>query len=177
MAGSIHKVGKKFRVTYEQGIDNEGKRIRSYETVTTETDAKRLLNDFEYNQQRSLLVKSSDIGLTEFLEIWMSNYVKRNCEETTIYGYRNIMNKHVAPFIGNFKLQKLEPSHIQSYYSHLMDDKSLSPNTVHRHHAVLRKALDYALKQQYVYRNAADAVSLPKKKRFTGKTYTNVYVH
>lgn len=52
-----------------------------------------------------------------------------------------------------------------------MDTKKLSPNTVHKHHANIRKALDYALKHQFVYRNVADAVTLPKKRKFQGKAY------
>ncbi|WP_141333667.1 site-specific integrase, partial [Brevibacillus agri] len=98
--------------------------------------------------------------------------VKYNCEETTAYGYRNIINKHLTPFMGNVELQKLQPAHIQQYYKHLMDNTGLSPNTVHKHHATIRKALDYGLKQQLVYRNVADAVSLPRKKKFEGKSYT-----
>ncbi|EFU43404.1 integrase family protein [Paenibacillus vortex V453] len=62
--------------------------------------------------------------------------------------------------------------HVQNYYDYLMDKKGLSPNTVHKHHACIRKALDFGLKQQWVYRNVADAVELPKKERFEGKSYT-----
>jgi integrase len=53
-----------------------------------------------------------------------------------------------------------------------MDEKSLSPNTVHKHHACIRKALDYGLKQQFVHRNVSDAVELPRKDKFTGQSYT-----
>ncbi len=171
MAGSIQKVGAKFRVTLELGTDNNGKRVRKYLTASSESEAKKLLNEFEYNQQRNLLVQSSSMLLSEFLNHWMENYVKYNCEETTVYGYRNIL-RHVDSCIGRIELQKLQSMHIQQYYKHLLDEKGLSPNTVHRHHAVLRKAIDFALKQQLVYRNVADAVSLPRKKKFTGKTYT-----
>ncbi|MGG1518748.1 site-specific integrase [Paenibacillus oryzisoli] len=172
MAGSIQKVNNRFRITKELGKDSNGKRLREYAYASTEAEAKKLLAEFEYNLQRNLLVQSSDINLLEFLEHWMDNYVKYNCEETTAYGYRNIVYKHIAPFLGDIPLQKLQPKHIQQYYKHLIDEKKLSPNTVHKHHASLRKALDYGLKQQYVYRNVADAVSLPKRKRFEGKSYT-----
>ncbi|OMD44036.1 site-specific integrase [Paenibacillus odorifer] len=172
MAGSITKVGTKFRVTFDFGTDSKGKRIRKYTSVSTEAEAKKLLNEFEYNQQRNLLVQTTKMTFSDFLEHWMENYVKYNCEETTIYGYKNIIFKHIIPFLGNFELQKLQPAHIQQYYKFLMDDKLLSPNTVHKHHACIRKALDYGLKQQYVHRNVSDAVTLPKKERFVGQSYT-----
>ncbi|OMD35136.1 MULTISPECIES: site-specific integrase [Paenibacillus] len=172
MAGSITKVGTKFRVTFDFGTDSKGKRIRKYTSASSEAEAKKLLNEFEYNQQRNLLVQTTKMTFSEFLEHWIEKYVKYNCEETTIYGYRNIIFKHIIPFLGNFELQKLQPAHIQQYYKYLMDDKLLSPNTVHKHHACIRKALDYGLKQQFVHRNVSDAVTLPKKERFVGQSYT-----
>jgi integrase len=53
-----------------------------------------------------------------------------------------------------------------------LDEKHLSANTVRKHHANIRKVLDYALKQQYVHRNVADAVALPRKIDFEGKALT-----
>lgn len=172
MAGSILKRGTKWQVTFEHGIDSSsGKRIRTTQTVKTESEAKKLLTEHNHNQARNLSVQISDMSVHKFLSYWMKQYVAHNCEETTIYGYQNIL-KHIESFLGNIKIQKLLPNQIQNYYTYLLDEKKLSPNTVHRHHAVLRKALDYALKQQFVYRNVADAVSLPKKKRYLGKAYT-----
>ncbi|WP_256975583.1 tyrosine recombinase XerC [Paenibacillus sp. MY03] len=48
----------------------------------------------------------------------------------------------------------------------------MSPNTVRKHHANIRKVLAYALKQQYVYRNVADAVALPRKIDYEGRALT-----
>lgn len=74
---------------------------------------KKLLSEFEYNQQRNILVQSTKMTFFEFLEHWMENYVKYNCEDTTTYGYNNIIYKHIVPFLGNFELQKLQPVFIQ----------------------------------------------------------------
>lgn len=172
MAGNITKVGTKFRVTFDFGRDSTGKRIRQYATASSETEAKKLLNEFEYNQQRNLLVQTTKMSFGEFMEHWMDNYVKYNCEETTTYSYKNIIYKHVIPYLGSIELQKLQPAFIQQYYKHLMESKGLSPNTVHKHHACIRKSLDYGLKQQFVHRNVSDAVTLPKKEKFSGQSYT-----
>ncbi|CAM3699302.1 tyrosine recombinase XerC [Marinicrinis lubricantis] len=177
MAGNITKVGSKFRVTFELGTDSNGKRLRQYKTVSSEAEAKKLLSEFEYNQQRNLVVQSEKLTFSEFMGLWTDNYVKYNCEVTTAYGYNNIIYNHIVPYLGSIELQKLQPAHIQQYYNYLMDEKGLSPNTVHKHHACIRKALDYGLKQQYVYRNVADAVSLPKKKRFEGRSYDITQLH
>ena len=174
MAGNIKKMANgKFRVALDFGKDaSTGQRIRKYQTVSSEADAKKILSEHEYNQQRNLTVQPSSMTLAEFLQIWFDNYVKYNCEETTMYGYKNIINNHIVPMIGNLDLQKVQPISIQNYYKHLLEEKKLSANTVHKHHAVLRKAFDFGLKQQFIYRNVADAVSLPKVSKFVGQAYT-----
>ena len=164
------KVGKKYRVTKELGKDISGKRLREYVYASTETEAKKILAEFEYTKNKGLLVQTDAITVVEMSSVWMDNYVAYNCEETTKYAYQNII-KHISNTIGAIKLQELSPQHIQHYYKLLMDKKGLSPNTVHKHHACLRKMLDYALKQQYVYRNVADAVSLPKRVRYEATVY------
>ncbi|WP_326512266.1 site-specific integrase [Clostridium intestinale] len=168
---SIQKRGKKYRVTLEYGKDSNGKRIRKYVTANSKDEAEKIINEFEYNKNKNLLVNPEDISMEEYLEIWLSNYVKYSCEITTMSGYINIIKNHINPHLGNIKLQKLQPIQIQQYYVYIMDKKGLSPNTVIKHHALIRKSLDYALKQQLVYRNVADAVSLPKKIKYEAKVY------
>lgn len=173
MAGSIQKVGKKYRVTLELGKDENGKRLRDYFTFADQGEAERYLTDYKFKQQRNMVVQMNEMTVSEFMEHWLDNYVKYRCEETTIYGYNNIIRNHIIPYFGKMKLQELLTPHIQQYYNkHLMDEKGLSPNTVHKHHAVICSALKFATKQQLVYRNVALVADLPKIKRFTGKSYT-----
>ena len=115
MAASFSKVGKKFRVTYEHGKDGNGKRIRTFLTTETEADAKKLVAEFNFNQQRGLLVTQNDVTLAEHLEYWLKVDVGNNCQETTIYGYRNIVENHLIPSLGRVKLQELQPVMIRSY--------------------------------------------------------------
>ncbi|GEB33355.1 hypothetical protein BPA01_29350 [Brevibacillus parabrevis] len=166
----IKETGK-YRVTMELERVN-GKRNRPTKHFDTYEEAEKFLIEFNYNKQRNMLVSPSRMTFAEFLVYWMDNYVKFNCEETTIYGYKNIINNHVIPYLGNVDLQDLQPAHIQKYYKHLLEEKGLSPNTVHKHHANIRKALDYATKQQLVYRNVALAVELPRRQKFEAKFYT-----
>lgn len=96
-------MGTKFRVTFDTGRDSSGRRIRQCTTASSEAEAKKLLNEFEYNQQRNLLVQTSKMTFAEFLEHWTDNYVKYNCEETTKYFNQNIIYKHVIPYFVSVK--------------------------------------------------------------------------
>jgi integrase len=172
MAGSIRKRGNKYQVIVELGRDVNGKRLRRYFTANSEAEAKKILTEQEYLLQQNSFLIPSDMTFGEFLNYWFDNYVKIKNEETTQAEYRRVLDKYIIPKLGNIQLQKLMPHHIQSYYKYLMEEVGLSPNTVYKHHANIRKALDYALKQKFVSTNVADAVELPKKVEFESNTYT-----
>ena len=172
MAGSIRKRNGNWLVIMEIGKTPDGKRLRKYTSVKTRKEAEQILAEHDHQVNIGTFVQPDHMLYADFLEHWMEHYVDKNCEATTKAGYEVVIRNYIAPYLGRIPLQKLAPIHIQSYYKHLMDERKLSPNTVYRHHANIRKSLDYALKKQLVIRNAADAVDLPKKKKFEGSYYT-----
>ena len=52
-----------------------------------------------------------------------------------------------------------------------MFSDGLSANTVIHHHAIIRKALDYAYKMDVIQNNPADKVQRPKKEQYIGSFY------
>lgn len=169
---SIKKRGSSWQVILELGRDAEGKKIRKTVTCKTQQEAEAIETEYKYKRQTNNIAIPSKMTMEELLTLWLENYVENRCEETTRQEYERIIKNKMVPKLGNILVQKLEPTHIQNYYKYLMKELKLSPNTVYRHHANLRKALDYALKQQIVTRNVADAVELPKRKKFEGSFYT-----
>ena len=89
-------------------------------------------------------------------------------EQTTAYGYRGMIENYLKPQI---RLQKLVARDIQQYYTWLMDEKELSPNTVIKHHNLLTNTLNAAERQEYITKNPMRAVSPPKKRQCEAKFY------
>ena len=71
----------------------------------------------------------------------------------------------------NKTISGLEPKDIQDFYTHLLNEKSLSANTVIHYHAVLRKALQYAVRMDILTQNPMDRVERPKVPKFIGSFY------
>ena len=71
-------------------------------------------------------------------------------EQTTAYGYRGMIENSLKPQLGEIRLQKLVARDIQQYYTWLMDEKELSPNTVIKHHNLLTNTLNAAERQEYI---------------------------
>ncbi len=96
----------------------------------------------------------------------------------TYQSYKMLVTKHIIPAMGNVKLSKLSPAHLQGLYRSKLDE-GLSPRTVQYLHAVLHHALKQALRWGLVPRNAAEAVDPPKvpKKDLIPLPCTSSHIH
>ena len=67
-------------------------------------------------------------------------------------------------------LGDLKAVHIQSFYQKQLE--RVKPNTVIHYHAIIHRALKYAVKTDLIDVNPADKVDRPKKNEFTGNFYS-----
>jgi len=65
----------------------------------------------------------------------------------------------------------LKPDHIKGYYEYL-HDRGVSNNTIIRHHANIRKALQEAYQKDLIPRDPADQVQWPKAEDFISNPYS-----
>jgi integrase len=108
------------------------------------------------------------VTLGEYLTSWIEDVHASQLKPTTLYDYKRVINAYLIPGLGSIKLQDLRPSHIQAFYSDLLtvpnrSGKPLSPRTVEKTGAVLRKALNYAVNTDGVL-NGNPAVKVPTPK-------------
>ena len=97
MGASVTKVGTRWRITYDYGGKTaDGKRNRSHEYVKTEKDAIRKKKEFIENQKIGIDCFPDQMKVAELLEKWLEEKVKIECEKTTLYGYSNIVHKHLT---------------------------------------------------------------------------------
>jgi len=164
--GSIKKTNSgTYKVNFEFGYDENGNRIRKNKSYSTEKEAELALSRHNTRMEDGIAVRPVQIKLGEWLDSWMDNIIRPRTEDTTQYGYRNIINTHIKPELGNKKLQSVKPMDIQKYYTHLSVNKGLSPNSILKHHHLLMTALKAAVRQEYITRNPIEAVEPPKKKK------------
>lgn len=162
-----------YYVYMDYGKDENGKRIRKQPTFKNKSEAKKALKEFEANKTKGTLVKPKSDTVEDWLNYWYNNIVLNSCEESTAYGYKNIIKKHIVPSIGSIQLQKLKPQDIQSYYNDKLndDDNPLGANTIRKHHALLKTALSVAVTQDVLLNNPTDKVVPPKYKKPKIKYY------
>lgn len=128
-------------------------------------------NELNTKQMEKNNIVKTNILFIDFLKDWL-NIVKQTIEPSTYTSYEQLVNDRITKYFTNnkIKLTDIQAIDIQEYYNHLFS-KGLSANTVIHHHAIIRKALDYAFKMDVIPNNPADKVQRPKKEQYIGSFY------
>lgn len=172
--GNIEKRGENvWRIRIFLGTDADGKQLYHRETVRgTKKAAQTRLTELLRELDTGGYVEPTKLTLGEFLERWLRDYVKPKLKPTTASRYASITDQHLIPALGHIPLAKLRPADLQRYYAEAekrgrLDGRghSLSPATIRKHHVVIHRALEIAVKWGLVARNVADAVELPEIRR------------
>lgn len=159
---SYDELRRTYYVYMDRGQDENGRRIRTYKTFPTLAAARRALQEFRAEREAQSGVPIRNLTLYDWLTYWLNEIVAPNRAETTLYGYRKIIENHIDPALGDIPLQKLAPLDLQRYYTMLLREKGLSPNTVRRHHDLLSAALHMAVRQDILPRCPTERVEPPR---------------
>jgi len=92
---------------------------------------------------------------------WLEEIARPNIRDSSYQAYRTTVTRHLLPAIGNLRLDRLEPEHLESVYRR-MGDAGAKPATVHQVHRTLRTALGEAERRSHLGRNPAQLVRPPR---------------
>ena len=134
---------------------------RRYVSGKNKEDARVNLRRARGDAERGLVSDGGNVALSDYLKRWLNDSVRGSVKPVTHKSYEMLVNKHVVPALGNVRLSKLTPAHLQGFYRSKLD-AGLSPPTVQYLHVVLHRALKQALRWGLVTRNVAEAVDPPK---------------
>lgn len=91
------------------GRDEDGQRVRQYGTFPTLATARRARDQFLMKKAQGQFIRPVSMTLDEWLEEWMQEVIIPNRAETTVYGYRKIIDNHLSPALGGIPIQDLSP--------------------------------------------------------------------
>ena len=111
-----------------------------------------------------------DISFARYLTQWLQ-IVKTTVKPTTYSSYCGLIQNPIYPYFEEkgLSLVGLQAKDIQEFYMKQLE--RVSSNTVIHYHAIIHKALKYAVKIDLIPGNPADKVDRPKKNAFTPSFY------
>ena len=112
----------------------------------------------------------TDMLFTEYLEEWLK-IAKGSVRPVTLASYASMVKFPIKPYFEQrgITLGDLKPVHIQKFYADQLE--RVKANSVTHYHAVIHRALKYAVKVELLNANPSDRVELPKKEKFLSDYY------
>lgn len=159
------KRGKRWSFAFEMGVVN-GKR-KTYQKSGFDTKQKAYnAGAIAYDKylHGGLAVNNGKITFADFLDEWFEKECKPSVRHSTAINYSVIINKHIKPQLGSYKMNALTPAIINNWLNQLFTCKQLCHNTISAVLITVRKALTYAVyPAEILTTNPAQYIKLPKK--------------
>jgi integrase len=135
------------------------KRKQKWYTVRgTKRDAEKKLAELLHQVNRNELIEPTKLTLGQWLEEWLDTAIKPpNQRWLTYRTYASILHQHLGPALGSIRLQQLQPTDLQRYYT--TKAQTLASSSLAQHHAMLSAALSAAQQHGLVVRNVAKLVA------------------
>lgn len=117
----------------------------------------------EYNNA-GLRFEPSEISVSDFLDYWLKNYVKVNCADSTYTGYKNIVENHIKPRIGYYKLKSVSTLILQEQVNDIYLNRGFTNSYMKNILKVLTGSFKYAkVTAKLISSNPAMDVEIPKR--------------
>lgn len=145
------------------GYDEDGKRIRKSLSAHSSSDLERKVLEYKQQLKSSNVVKDSDTLIKDYTNSWFETF-KSNKETNTKAMYKNIIDKHIIPCLGELKISQLTKSDIQN----IITERSEHPRTCQQIVLVLKQIIEEMKNDRCIAPLDADLLtkklSIPKYK-------------
>lgn len=172
MTGSLQIKGDKYYAVLNFR-DQNGKRVQKWINLNlpvrdNKRRAEMMLNELLVQYQGYEAIEPMNQLLSQHVAQWLEAN-RPNIAVTTYDQYYNILTRHIQPYFDTKRItvSKLTAGDLEDYYSFKIN-QGLSPNSVIKHHAMIRTALQWAVKHRYIRENVADFAQKPSHVRYHG---------
>ncbi|WP_053914681.1 tyrosine recombinase XerC [Streptomyces sp. TP-A0875] len=176
-------------VTTTSGIR---KRVSVY--GKTRDEVRQKITELQAQENQGIPVPDTNMNLEDYLTYWLATVVKVHRRPKTYQGYESVARVHLVPGLGRKKIRTLRAAEVRTWLARVAAecqcckhgwDKErteskccavgecckalLSRRMVQSIHAVLRNALQNAVREELIVRNVAQLVQVPTPSYDTGK--------
>jgi len=178
MAGKTGRRGHNEGSIYQRASDGKwvgsvdlgwetGKRRRKVVYGKDRAEVSRKITRLLSEHQRGLPIQTASKTVAVFLQEWVDQVVQPTKTSGTTKHYQSVIDTHLVPTIGTHRLEKLTQQHVQAMFTARMKSGT-TPAMVRQIRAVLRAALNQAMRWDLVGRNVAALTTPPIFDRFEG---------
>lgn len=163
MKGGVRKRGEKWYYYFDLGtVDGKRKKIEKVGGNTKKEAEKALRNALNEFDNCGSVFNESSISVSDYLNFWYKEYVMLNCKYNTQQYYKKIIENHINPDLGIYKLKTLTPTVLQKFINGKYRN-GFSKNSIGGFFNVLNNSLKSAVyPYKYIKENPMQYVKMPK---------------
>ena len=147
--------------TVELPLGDDGKRRRKTISSKDYATAAKKLRDLrrEVDEHGDALPNLPTVG--QWLDHWLDQIAPERTRERTRAGYRGYLDRYIVPALGHRRLDQIRAEHVRAMLRK-MEEAGLSEATRRQAFAILRRALEVALREQKVRVNVCTLMDPPR---------------
>lgn len=130
--GMVRKIGKRWEGRIVVGHKTDGSPIFRYTYGKTQKELLDKMHQKMSEYHGVELNESSNMSLSEWLDLWLEKYMRSTVRKSTFEGYLRIANNYLKPYLGDKKIAFITADDIQKCMSNL---KKKAGNTKIRNQA------------------------------------------
>lgn len=163
-----------WRLEYQLDNEKYSKNVK----VKTPTQAEKMLAKFITEIDEGTYQTSNTVTFSEFAQTYLDNYARQQCRPVTVQGYKGLLNNRILQYLGSYKLGKLTPSILNSFYNTIANEKDkkivegqeieyyvFGQEHLNKHYNLISGILSYAVRMNVLKINPNKNVPKPKTKR------------
>ncbi len=195
MAGYMKDLGNgKFQFEVSKGRDGKGKRNKAYRTITLTGStpeailkkAEKQLALFVAEVEKDEFLRPTHFTFSEYTEEWKKS-AQRNLAPKTFHRYNELLQLHILPKIGQYKLEVITPIILENAYEEMrLPQKQirmkkdgtkterqyvLSEMTLKHIHRLIGTILQTAFRKGLIRENPISRTDAPKAKKHEVQAY------
>lgn len=163
--GSIYK---RKNGTWRAMLFLDGKRLSF--SSKSKNECQRWIREMLNQIDQGLTYDGATLTLKDYVSDWLV-IKKTDLRFNTWKDYKRILEKRIIPRLGKYTLTDIKPAMIQSVYNNMIR-KGVGFRQIQLTNAILRKALNDAIKQGLLTYNPTRGTTPPKPKKKEMKIYT-----
>ena len=154
---------------------SERKAKRAFDEIRSQFE-KEYEEQLQREEQERILEQTvphdARLEFSDYMNKWL-NSVRSTIATATYQSYANMLKARIIPYFEprGIAVMDLTPQDIEDFYQKVLAD-GCTTNTVIHYHAIIRKALQSAVRKDTIAKNPADKVDRPKKNVYHGTFYS-----
>ena len=154
---------------------SERKAKRAFDEIRSQFE-KEYEEQLQREEQERILAQTvppdARLEFSAYMDKWL-NSVRSTIATATYQSYANMLRARIIPYFEprGIAVMDLTPQDIEDFYQKVLAD-GCTTNTVIHYHAIIRKALQSAVRKDILSKNPADKVDRPKKNVYHGTFYS-----